>query len=47
VCLSIRLVISIEIYPSRGDSTSDGGFPDGTFGRATVVFEFTYRTDVN
>jgi hypothetical protein len=47
MCFSIRLVVSIEIYSSRGDSTSDGGFPDGTFGRPTVVFEFTYRTDVD
>jgi hypothetical protein len=47
VCFSIRLVVSVEIYPSRGDSTSDWGFPYATFGRATVVFEFTYRTDVD
>jgi hypothetical protein len=37
--LPIRLMVSVEVYTSNGDSTCGWGFPNSTLGRPAVVFE--------
>src|SRR5215510_1489413 len=47
VCLAIRLLVSGKIYTSGCDPTDGRCFPDSTLGRAAVVFELAYGTDVD
>src|SRR2546427_147396 len=47
VCLAIRLVVSFQIYASGRNTAGDRRFPDGTFGRAAIVFKRADLADVD
>ena len=41
VCFAIRLIVSVEIYPSRSDPSGDRQFPNGTSRGSAVVFKLS------
>src|SRR6185295_6376011 len=47
VCLAIRLVVPGEVYASDCNPSGDRRFPDGTLGRAPVVFKLARPADVD